>query len=170
MLCPVFCLAIFHCPQHKNTECCFENATMHSLGIADQYSAANNIKVLSVFMETQQWVPQYFCQAIKYSILSTTHVKCRIFCPVLVFGCTIRLCLQYQIQRNSVQCKPSIHLGRGSGRRDTTKLTGAFHKYGNAPTNCCVHKHSNHLHQVPVPAQEVCLPSTCSKTGPSKSS
>jgi hypothetical protein len=74
----MFCLAILHRPQYKNTECFFENATMHSLCIVEQYAAASNIKVLSVFMETQ-WVPLYFCQAIKYAVLSTIHVKCRIF-------------------------------------------------------------------------------------------
>jgi len=41
----MFCLAIRHCPQYKNTECCFENATMHSLCIVEQHVAASNISV-----------------------------------------------------------------------------------------------------------------------------
>ena len=151
--CIPFCLVICHCQQYKYTECCFGNATRHSLCTDEPYVTANNLKCWVLSWKANNGFPMYFCQDTKYVILSTIHVKCRIFIPILVFGLDHQIIsLQYQTSRKSVQCKPSIHLDRGSRQRHMKKLTGAFHKYGNAP----IHRVGPLTLQPPSPGTSTC--------------
>jgi hypothetical protein len=49
--------------------CCYENATTHFLCIVDLHVAVNNMKLLTVTMETQEWAP--FALLLIYEILPT---------------------------------------------------------------------------------------------------
>jgi hypothetical protein len=62
----------------SRNHCCHGNATMHSLFIPIGVAVpANNVKVFSVAMEIQQWIPLPCCPATKYflPLLRNVHIK-----------------------------------------------------------------------------------------------
>ena len=147
----VYCSGTCHCHQYKNTGSapCKRNNALHLCSWAT--SLTNNIELLSVTIETQQWVSLplsssyiIFRNAVK--IITVLSSQCKV--PDIFFNemCTFRTdfnkVLQHEISWKSIHYEASWYMrtdGRTGGREDRqtdmTKLIGAFRDYANVHKN-----------------------------------